>query len=227
MTFHFNAANHRYTLDDKPLPGVTTIVRILDKPGLLQWAADEALSAISKVKEPTPQDYEAARFAWRDKRDKAGENGTNTHDLCEKWVRWCIQYHKGYPESMGMDGSLDPVRPFITWAIDNDIRFIDCEVVQYSEEHWYAGRFDLLYEFKGEIWLGDIKSSNGVYAEYFAQLGGYDIMCAERGVKVDHRAGLHLNKDTCTVHPSYDQERDREFFLSCLRIYKILNTFGK
>lgn len=223
--FTFDAATHRYAFDGRGLPGVTTIVRVLDKPGLLQWAADEALEAISKVKEPTPQDWDAARYAWRDKRDKAGVKGTSAHDLVEAWVRLCIKELGGQPDMEPTDPTLDSIRPFITWARENKITFTDCEVVQYSNEYWFAGRFDLLYTFKGETWLGDIKTSKGVWPEMFAQLGGYDIMCTERGVHVDHRAVLHLTKDTLTVHPSFDQQRDRNFFLNCLGIYNVLKTF--
>lgn len=224
--FTFDAATHKYALEGRGLPGVTTIVRVLDKPALLQWAADEALDAISKVKEPTPQDWEAARFAWRTKRDKAGEKGTATHDIVEAYVReWIAEWSGNVFGEWVEQTDIDPrVMPFVQWAADNAITFLDCEVVQYSEEHWFAGRFDLLYEDKGGVWLGDIKTSKGVYPDYFAQLGGYDIMCTERGVHVDHRAVLHLGKEL-TVHPSFDQQRDRDFFLACLKIYNTLKTF--
>jgi hypothetical protein len=207
---------------------VTTIVRVLGKgEALLQWAVDCSLEAISKAKDPTPQIWEAARYAWRDKRDSAGVKGTDAHDIIEAYVREWIAEWNGHCTYTWADKTeiTDTVRPFVNWARDNDIRFLDCEVVQHSKEHWYAGRFDLLYEFKGETWLGDIKTSKGVYPENFIQLGGYDIMCQEGGIDVAHRAVLHLKKDTLEVHPSFDRKRDTESFLSCLKLYNLLRTY--
>ena len=35
----FDDKRHRYTLDNTPIPSVTTILNVLDKPGLPYWSA--------------------------------------------------------------------------------------------------------------------------------------------------------------------------------------------
>ena len=42
----FNEEKHLYTLDDKPVTGVTTILKTIAKPQLIQWAANEAVNYI-------------------------------------------------------------------------------------------------------------------------------------------------------------------------------------
>ncbi len=116
------------------------------------------------------------------------------------------------------------LKAFADWAITNGVCFIKSEVMLYSRKHFFAGTFDLLYEFEGEVWLGDIKTSKYVWPDSFAQLGGYDIMCTELGTHVGHRAILHLGKEL-KVLPSYDQKRDRDYFMACLKIYQTLKTF--
>ena len=39
MALTFNEASHRYELDGKRIPSVTTVLGVINKPGLPYWAA--------------------------------------------------------------------------------------------------------------------------------------------------------------------------------------------
>ena len=69
--------NHAYYLDDKKLPGVTTIINLgKPKPALVNWAADSVASAaVDRWDElaelPVSQRIKLLRAAPNDARDKA------------------------------------------------------------------------------------------------------------------------------------------------------------
>lgn len=46
MKFEFKEKGHKYTLDGKPLTGVTTILGVIAKPALIDWAANTAVDYV-------------------------------------------------------------------------------------------------------------------------------------------------------------------------------------
>src|SRR3990167_7518512 len=138
--FNFNKENHTYTLDDKPLTGVTTILSVVAKPALIQWSANEAINYVEEylragntilsLGEPTVEKMlKEARTAHRRKKEDAGQKGVDIHSLVENWIK---------------DGSL-PEEPneqlinFISWAQENKVKFLASEQQVYSRKYWYAG----------------------------------------------------------------------------------------
>lgn len=239
MSLTFDPVRHRYELDGHWLPGVTTVIGVLSKPQLIQWAANMAVDWIIANGYPrrlSETDYELvihpdlleqARTAHIRKRDKAADKGTGAHELVETYVKRCIEVgdliapHCEFTHELG-----ESVEAFAKWADKNDVKFLDCEVMVYSELHRYAGRFDLLFEQGGKRYLGDIKTGKGVYADFFIQMGGYEVAYQEMtGQSVDGRVILHLNSKSCTPHISTDANRDTSAFLNCLALYKALKLF--
>ncbi len=218
-----------YTINGKAAPGVTTIVRAASsKEGLIQWSANEAVKFVEKhLKKIKHIDdlkefgsvLDEAKTAWKTIRDKAGDKGTNVHLTIADYVDDCIESKEVFELT-----ETSRISAFSKWAIQNKVQFLKSEVRLTSETHWFGGKFDLLFEMDGKIWLGDIKTSKSVYPDNYAQLGGYNILCKENGLEVDHRCILHLTNEL-EVHPSYDTKRDEEYFISCLNIYKTLLTF--
>ena len=99
----FNPKLHAYLLDDKPITGVTTILRVIAKPFLIPWAANMAVDYIksSKVWELVPNTprkimiedkkfaelLDQARKAHTQKRDDAGNIGKIVHKHCENYIK--------------------------------------------------------------------------------------------------------------------------------------------
>ena len=63
---------------DKPLPRVTSILKVLDKPGLSYWKAKTA--AETALADPTLSVSEAVASIYQ-KRDKAGVKGSEIHKI--------------------------------------------------------------------------------------------------------------------------------------------------
>lgn len=238
MKLTFDPKRHRYELDGQWLPGVTTIIgAVLAKPQLIQWAANEAVDHIEAngflraidegVSEFVvwPDILTQARTAHIQRRDKAADKGTNVHAVCEEWVMLCLANAHGFPRVIAHGDTKDLIAPFMAWAGTNEVRFLDCEVMVYSEAHKYAGRFDLLFEQDGKRYLGDIKTGKGVYPDYFIQLGAYQIAHTELGGQVDGCTILHLNSKSLHPYTSDNSERDRKAFLNCLELYRLLKEF--
>lgn len=234
--FTFNKANHKYYLDGKPLTGVTTVLGVIAKPALIQWAANEAIKYIRET-QPKPVKIagvdmviytkdqlsdllDTARVASTTKRDGMADIGTAVHAWLEKFV-------KG--KNPKPNKKLDHItKNFVEWAHKNQIKFLKSEVRVFSEKHWFAGTFDLLFEMNGKIYIGDIKTGSGIYGrEPFAQMAGYQICLEEAGYKaVQGRMIIRCGRDGAfETKESLDFETDKKIFLSALDLYRGLKTF--
>jgi hypothetical protein len=235
--FKFDPFQHVYTLDGGRLYGVTSVLNVINKPGLIQWSANEAVKYIEENSEISPvllgdnevgREYvvsakvlEEAKTAHRKKKEKAGEIGTDVHALCEEYVKDCIK-DGGMAKNIEHDDPM--VQKFISWAIENKVKFLDSERKMYSRELWCAGTCDFIAEINGKRMMGDIKTSSGIYGrEYFLQCAGYILMAEEHGEKYDGSIIVRLGKDgSFEVKEGWDLETDKQGFLAALQLFKVL-----
>ena len=102
--------NHAYFADpegQKPYMGITSVLSVIAKNALIQWAANEAVKYVEdNTKHHAlgatmaegfviyPQELREvlaeARYAHRKKKEDAGQKGTDLHALVEEYVRMCI-----------------------------------------------------------------------------------------------------------------------------------------
>lgn len=173
--------SHRYwwlTPEGKvPLTAVSSVLGILDKPGLLHWVRDVTLRG--------------ERF-W-DVRDAAGTRGTSIHDAAERLALTgrAPKLSEFPEEDQGFVGAL------AGWWLQARPRKIATEVIVASLEHRYAGRFDLLADINGRRCLVDFKTSRRVYPrEMFLQLEAYEGASLECGhPPTDARLIVRLGED--------------------------------
>jgi hypothetical protein len=226
--FTFDKEKHAYKLDGKRLTGVTTILGVINKPALIQWAANQAIDFVQKHGETkqgfttiAKDDLQTARKAHAMKRDKAADKGTAVHEAIEQIVLDWIKDHNGTPQALEVPDRR--VQTFIEWAINNDITFKASEVKVYSEKHWYAGTFDLLYERDGRTYIGDIKTSNYIYWTHLLQMAGYDIAISEMRPDADIEGYeiIHMpEKGDLKTLATTELENHRESFLAALTLYR-------
>lgn len=217
--FYFDAKEHNYYLDGKPLTGCTTILGVLAKPALIQWAANQAAGAsfnasvqpeaLEEFRKLSPSNldfstevcreldkfsfFKEARTAHAKKRDKAAEQGTDLHALVEEYVKDCIQLNSGNAISnWGMaEEKYEPIKKFILWSIHNSITFIASEQKLYSKELWVAGTADLVFEMDGKRFIGDVKTYKKIWDRVpFFQCAGYALMWEEA-----HKNAPAINPD--------------------------------
>lgn len=242
--FTFDEKKHKYYLDGKPMTGVTTVLGVINKPALVQWAANQAIDYVLENLSPTPglpkcwnvQDaiLKEARTAHTRKRDSAADAGTDVHAECERYIKRCIAKSNGASVSLVIDNP--QVQAFATWAVDNDLVFLASEKRVYSVTHFTAGTLDFACEIDGVKYVGDIKTTSGIYDRTpFAQTAAYQMMWAEiEGKKpeeiADRRIIVNLKKDKPfdpenDVYVSTHYDDDIELFMAALTMYRNVGRF--
>lgn len=233
-TLIFEEGRHRYYLEghsDKPFTGVTTVLGVIAKPALIAWSAKMAVEYIEQ-NFPSAEElltgkvklsdlFKEAKNAHNKKKDKAADIGTQVHTAVEEWIK-----EKKIPE-LNEEG-MAMFNKFVGWATENNVTFLDSERRMYSKEKWIAGTADFVCEIGGKKYLGDLKTSSGIYGrEYFAQCAAYRFMAEEHGDKDFHGSIIvRVGKDgSFETKESFDYETDLKMFLAALEIYRINNNY--
>jgi hypothetical protein len=179
--------DHRYYFNGQgPVPSVTTILGIMDKPAVVTWKAKETARAILTA----PDEYivaaddptyasgledriNAAVKAADKARDTAASLGSSVHLLADiegMPLGASEKAQKGFQVSDDTIPYLEAYRHFLARYSGSNI--VSSEHVVWSA-NGYAGTYDLIMLIDGELWLIDIKTSKGYYPEYGLQLAGY------------------------------------------------------
>lgn len=204
----FNPKAHRYTISSlvakgkwsqaRPVRGVTSYLNVLSKPHLINWAAGCAADLFYKEVTNGSTALDARELAKKAhlQRSQVGKDfGTTIHDAIEKYL-------SGEDPGLLQEDHLKVFNVFIEWLGSKKILY--SERILYSKELNYAGKCDLIFEDKGKIVLADIKTTNrsyfnpdGIYIDYFAQLGGYAKPALEEGLvpQIDDLAIINPGKD--------------------------------
>lgn len=161
---------------------VTTILGVLGKPALIQWAANKVCERLLTVFKETPSvlfanfeaEVEIAR-TWHDTEKKeAGKYGTTAHRIIEDFLRG-----DGWPTEKGMAELPPPVQNslglFRDWWEANDfVRVVAVERYVFNLGLNYGGTLDFLAMDKlGRTHLIDWKTSRGIYEDMLMQLAAY------------------------------------------------------
>jgi hypothetical protein len=171
----FDGLRHRYTVDGMEIPGVTTCLSIIAKPALIYWSAGCAADYYKERILPgktydeieLETIYSNAKKAHTQKKTDAGTIGSLTH----KWVE---RYIKGEnPEPPVNEGIRESVAKFQQWVSDHGVKFLCSEQPVYSQRHNYIGTLDFICWIDGRLFIGDLKTSNGIYDEYLMQVAAY------------------------------------------------------
>jgi hypothetical protein len=228
-------ARHRYYLDGAgPIPSVTTITGILDKPALTWWRLEQlALNAVQDAEMLAIMrdrgDTEAAVkyvMTRRDAGDAARERGTDFHALAERW-------HKGEPVAVP-EALADEWNGYLDWWQEAQPDTLYAEELVANLEHVYAGTFDLIAKLDGETWMLDIKTGKSVanakgvvYPDHRLQLVAYaraEFIGREDGERiplpaVDRYGVIHVTAAGTRLVEAKVTEADWGAFLGCRRLY--------
>ena len=237
----FRESSHRYTLDGDSVPGVTTIIGVLDKPALPKWAAgmvaefvadnEEDIAALRRMGR-NPMVSALKGMPWQ-KRDDAGARGTTFHDFAERIARG--EDVEVPPEQVGM------VEAALQFMEDWHVEPVLIEAAVASREYKWAGKLDLIADceapneagstatpFKGRA-IFDWKSGKRIYTSACFQLNAYahaefygengdEHPLADLGIEAAY--GVHIRDDGYDVYPLEFGPHVYDEFL-CIR-----RTFG-
>jgi hypothetical protein len=236
MGFYFDPETHRYFMDGVLMTGCTTILGVMAKPALIPWAAGKVVEYIKAECEFVKQDVAdgkdgyymvaesdlaEAKVAHTKFRDKRAAEGTDLHAIVETYIKRCIE-QGGKPQDLLPDEA--DIEQFHLWAVEHVDRFIESEVKLYSKTLFVAGTADFIFEKGGKLFVGDIKNKKKIYGrEPFFQCAGYSIMKSEMdGSEFDGYCVVRLWESEIEPLWSFDTEGDKEGFLACARLYRLL-----
>lgn len=195
---------HRYEVQVgrtwKRMPGVTSVIGILDKPALLPWAARIQQEADIEVAWHILRESQGSDSPWlTDDRllfeerfrelagakkehqkhlKEASELGGDLHKLIETW---CLQ-RMGVPRPepvINNEQAYYVYAGFEQWAKSVDLYPLAIEAPVYSLKHCYAGTLDCLALVNGDLTLIDWKTSPRIYPEMRLQNVAYRQALAE------------------------------------------------
>lgn len=200
------------TKDGTLVPGVTTIINLLDKPALIQWAWK--LGKEGKD--------------WKTERDSAGDIGTLVHELVMSyWTKEEVDL-SGYTLEQ-CDMARTCAEKIHSWTDLEDIEPILVEIPLVSEVYKFGGQPDLYAKVNGKNRLIDIKTSSGIYDSHWLQNAAYGILLrVARGFKVDEYQILWLPKHNdfaCPLRTNLSTEK--KIFKNLLKIYHYRQSIKK
>lgn len=223
----FDSAKHRYTVEGKVVDGVTSVLRVIDKPALLYWGVNKAAEYIQNnlpVGKPIDEIEKqklinGCKSAHRQAKEDAGDLGTILHDLIEK-------YAKGLPYKEPINDILKrSFNSFREWVADRKIIFKSSERKIYSRKYGYAGTLDLTANYGDENVIIDIKTSSGIWPEQWLQLAAYRQALREEfpKLKISRAAIVRCGKDGAfEVEEADDFKKNITAFLGALDLYRRL-----
>tara|TARA_Y100000310_G_scaffold305644_1_gene346035 strand:- start:221 stop:859 length:639 start_codon:yes stop_codon:yes gene_type:complete len=202
-----------YSKEGDGLPGVTTILNILNKPALVKWANNLGLQGIDSTK------Y----------RDKLANIGTITHLMI-----------LGYLAKSGLDLSEfsqqdistaeNCMLSFYEWEKSHVLLPIILETPLSSDIYGYGGTPDFIGEINGRLELMDFKTGTGIYNESLYQLAAYRQLAKEQGHNVEHARILRIGRD---ANEGFEEKLISRFnnefqvFSHCLSIYNLQKEMKK
>ena len=238
MTLKFAEKTHRYWLDGRPIPGVTTLLGGgLPKPAIPYWAARTVAEYV--IRNPDAVDQLRAmgegpaiaalkQVPWQ-KRDDAAVRGADVHALADKLIHG---HEVAVPEHL-----TDHVEGYASWLDEFNVTPVLTERTVASRKWWYAGTFDAIVRIGRGPWAGrlvglDLKTSSGVYGETALQVAAY--MSAEFYQdhdgdeqplpEVDCTAVVHVTDAGSQMYPL---GRDRDEIAEHFKVFSHIAYVGK
>lgn len=208
-----------YLINGRPVPSVTQVTGILDKPAVTAWQIDLAVRS-------------GDRGAGKAEAHRLADRGTRIHDQA-------LRVAEGKPWVPGPPDDVETrcVANLALWVEQRVQKVLLCERAIYSAKWSYAGRPDLVCLLRDDpehaVWVIDWKGSHAPrpYFEWTLQLAGYAatddvrqlaIDVGRAGVAAIHRAIVTVNPDgDCAphVHMLDHDADDVQAFLCLLSVY--------
>jgi|SRR6185437_12412527 len=230
------------TADGKRLPSVTTILGVIGKPALINWAAKVERELVIETSADLYCDCPAApkmsRLAWvttmgnrlgksrahQRLLTKAADIGSQVHALIEWTLRAKLCQEPG-PSPQITDKATWAFMAWQDWAKSVNLKPIVIEQTVWSDMHGYAGTMDLLALVNGKATVLDWKSGKAVYPEAHLQNAAYRHAIREMG-HGDPAQGMIVRLPKVETDPNFevveahDEKECLEVFLAAMEVWK-------
>lgn len=251
VTVAFIEGTHRYKVL-KPSEqegyklGVTTTLKVLNKPELLQWASNMAVDTFAEAWKSSLHLWgqmefkelcKQAKYAHMTYRDARALIGTNIHQWIEK--------HIAGEDVPYADDMAKGVNSFLEWESTHKPEYIHSERVLYSQKHDYCGTMDAAALIDGKKTIIDFKTGEPdkqydlktkrytgrrrARSEHFMQEGAYSIPLKEElGFEADQLMTLYLpSSGNLYVFSSPFVEFWEKSFIDTLSLYRKVQKANK
>jgi hypothetical protein len=227
----YRDSDHAYFLNGERVPSVTTCTGVLNKPALVGWGAqlgaEWARDNPQLADQLDPADWaKLARAAPTKARDSASRIGSDLHTHAERLAKTgeapdvpatdlaMVLQAADFLDAMGVD----------TLASERAI---------YHDTFLYAGRFDLVAQISGAVWLLDFKTGkSGVWPEMALQQSAYRFATHMQGPTPDspdapmppiaHVGIVWVRPEGWELVPVRADRDTWQAFLACIPIYQFL-----
>lgn len=197
VELEFDDKLHAYTYENKLVPGVTTILKRLNKPALMPWAAKMTAEYVKKnaadgmSRSEIVKLADEAKGAYRRFTDEAADIGSVVHSYAEARLKDELVDIPDHP--MAIKGA----EAFDAWLKAHDVRCLASEMMIFSKSMFYAGTCDFYGYIDDELVVADLKTSSGIWNEYLLQTAAYQLAIEEEAnVQIPARWIIRLDKKT-------------------------------
>jgi len=201
------------TADGQRVAGCTTVVGLLSKPQLVNWANRLGLEGIDVTKYT----------------DDLANVGTLAHELVLAHFTGNKVNTDDYTKNE-IDRAENATISFLEWSKDKKITPIINEQPFVSEKLKFGGTIDLYAEVNGEKQLIDFKTGSGIYDDYFYQLGGYALLLEEVGYKIDKAVIVRIGRDETEGFETKsvaDLSVHKDIFKNLLNVYQLKKKINR
>ncbi|MCH7577243.1 MAG: hypothetical protein IH822_05560 [Chloroflexi bacterium] len=204
-----------YARDGTLLPGVTTILSVINKPALPVWANKLGFQRINSTE-----------FLIH-----VADAGTLSHHLIEARLTGAEQDASGYDDDQ-VSMAQNALSSFGAWAEGKSLETHETELVLVSEAHRYGGTLDWFGLVDGTPCLIDFKTSARIFDDHLFQLSAYFQLLTENGYEVAEARIVRLSRDASEefserVLSSSEIEPYFAVFKAALNLYNAMKVATK
>ncbi len=206
-------AHTRYKLEDGTIvPGVTTVINLLAKPALINWANRMGLDGI-----------DTAKYV-----DSMAEVGTYAHYL----ILCDLTGEEPETESVSptvRDLAENAFLSYLAWKSAHDVVPDLVETQLVSESDRYGGTIDFYGTVDGVPTLIDFKTSSGIYPEHSYQLAAYWRLLAYARHRVEQAKILQIGRtedEGFSEHTFKDPSKRQDLFMHLRAVYDLQKELG-
>lgn len=221
----FDAENHLYTWGGSPVAGVTSILKCIDKPALMPWAIGVTRDYWLEACKSGRTDFQVIhKESWNANKKiskTAADIGKNVHAYADAHFK-----SQPLPELL-TDQAKKGAEAFHKWLEAHTIKIKASERMVMSKDDHYAGTCDFVAEVDGELCVGDIKTSSGIYPEMRFQTAAYQrALEEEKGIKFPARWIVRFDKKTGQFEAKCFREFDLDYqgFRAALTLHRTLQA---
>jgi hypothetical protein len=198
----------RYKLNNGELvPGVTTVLGVMNKPALVPWANKLGLQGI-----------EVGKYV-----DVLAEIGTIAHEM----ILCHVKNEKFNTENMPpdlIDKAENSFLSYLEWERRHKVEPILCEVPMVSERFQYGGTVDFYGKIDGQYEVVDYKTGKAIWPEHLYQVAAYKELVMEAEMSMQGVRILQIGRaedEGFSEKVIGETKVEWQIFWHCLQLYRL------